>query len=104
MRQPTFTKPAWTIYGAAEVHDYYVAEGKVEVSPENGKDYSAAICVPTEIAKFLADLGHETPVTFFLDQMAKRWIFGYQLPNGDLVDLWHYTANSFPQWAQRRLT
>ena len=107
MRQPAFTKPQWRFYGAEEVADYYVTEGKVNVSPAFGEDYSVAVAVPVEFVKFLHDMGvHDTTVDLYLDQEGNRWVFGYQLLGTmECVDLWHYTANSFPLWAEttRRL-
>ena len=107
MKQPAFSTPQWRVYGAEEVVDYYVTEGKVNVSPEIKGDYSVAVAVPVEFVKFLHDMGiHDTVVDLYLDQEGKRWVFGYQLPaNKECVDLWHYTANSFPLWAfsSRRL-
>lgn len=108
MKQPAFNKPEWKFYGAEEVVDYYVTDGKVSVSPESGIDYSVAVAVPVEFVKFVRDMGvHDAVVDLYLDQQGRRWVFGYQLPNGgDCVDLWHYTDNSFPLWASmsRRLS
>ncbi len=107
VKQPAFKKPEWRFYGAEQVTDYYVTEGKVNVSPQDGEDYSVAVAVPVEFVKFLHDMGtHDTTVDLYLDQEGKRWVFGYQLPGAEgVVDLWHYTANSFPLWAysNRRL-
>jgi hypothetical protein len=108
MKQPAFQKPEWRFYGAEEVVDYFVTDGKVSVVPESSEDYSVAVAVPVEFVKFLHDMGiHDSVVHLYLDQQGRRWVFGYQLPGTqECVDLWHYTANSFPLWAEssRRLT
>ncbi len=109
MRQPTFNKMTalgrW--YGADSIVGYHVVEGRVSVSPEHKADYSVAVAVPIEFVKFVRDTGHSAEkVELYLDQEGKRWVFGYQLPTTqECVDLWHYTANSFPFWAsdKRRL-
>jgi hypothetical protein len=105
VKQPTFDTPQWRFYGAKEYRDYYVCDGAVAVSPEHGEDYAVPVAVPVEFVKFLHDIGHHERVTLFLDQMQKRWVFGYYWMGEDeelhVVDLWHYSASSFPFWARR---
>lgn len=109
MIQPTFNNSTalgrW--YGADSVADYHVVEGRVIVSPGAIADYSVAVAVPIEFVNFVRDIGHSSEkVSLYLDREDKRWVFGYELPTTqECVDLWHYTANSFPFWAnsKRRL-
>lgn len=109
MKQPTFSKTSalghW--YGADKIVDYHVVEGRVAISADARGDYSVAVAVPIEFVKFVQDLGHSSEkIELYLDQEEKRWVFGYEMPTTkECVDLWHYTANSFPFWAsfKRRL-
>ena len=106
MRQPIFNKTSalgrW--YGAEEIVDFHVVEGRVAVSPDERADYSVAVAVPIEFVKFVRDIGHAAEkVELYLDQDDRRWVFGYQSPTTeDCVDLWHYTANAFPFWASNK--
>lgn len=106
MRQPTFSKTSalgqW--YGADKVVDYHVVDGVVYVNPSLGPVYTVAVSVPVEFVKFATDLKHtDGKIDLYLDQDDKRWIFGYDFADSEEgVDLWHYTANSFPAWASAK--
>ena len=75
MRQPIFNKTSalgrW--YGAEEIVDFHVVEGRVTVSPDERADYSVAVAVPIEFVKFVRDIGHAAEkVELYLDQDDRR--------------------------------
>ena len=104
MTIPVFNSPQWKWARAETKQSYGGINNVVDIEPEKGRAYKVVVDIPTEFIHYITTAGGYTrglDITFFLEQVEKRWYFGYQIESREHVDLWYYTNSTLPSWTYK---
>jgi len=97
-----FDKPQWKWVKDEESREYGGIPNLVEISYEGGRDlFHVPVVIPTELFKFLQDMGIKQVDALYMEHQHGRWIFGIEMEE-DILDLWYYTPSTRPMWSMEQ--